>query len=74
MIDSYLADQFKMVVGVDIDRPAIMHAAVTRPKRNLSFALGDAMKLPFAYDCFDVLILRSAYWTFQTTSGCCTRR
>lgn len=61
IIDSYLADHFKTVVGVDIDRQAIMRAAEMRDKPNLRFALGDAMNLPFADKCFDVLICAQIY-------------
>lgn len=61
IIDSYLADHFKTVVGVDIDRQALMYASETRNKANLSFALGDAMNLPFADSCFDVLICAQIY-------------
>ena len=61
IIDSYLADHFGVVVGVDIDRQAVTFAKKHHKRRNLDFALADAMELPFPDSSFDVLICAQIY-------------
>lgn len=61
VIDNFLADHFKRVVGTDIDDDAIEHAQRTFRKPNLEFKIADALKLPFADGSFDVVICSHVY-------------
>jgi ubiquinone/menaquinone biosynthesis C-methylase UbiE len=61
IIDNYLANHFRTVVGIDIDEPAIRHAAGNFRKQNLSFQVADALHLPFADNSFDVVICSHVY-------------
>ena len=56
-----LARSFRTAVGIDIDRPALGHAARTFRRPNLLFAAADAMDLCFAADRFDVVICAQVY-------------
>lgn len=67
IIDNYLAHYFKKVVGIDIDRGAIAYAKknftakrVTL-RKNLLFKYGDAMKLSFKENSFDVVVCTHIY-------------
>lgn len=61
IIDDYLADHFRSVVGIDIDEPAIEHARKEFQKPNLTFQLGDALNLEFSDNAFDVVICSQVY-------------
>ncbi|MEM8561269.1 MAG: class I SAM-dependent methyltransferase [Pseudomonadota bacterium] len=61
IIDNTLASYFGQVHGIDIDEPAMNHAKATFKKDNLSFALGDAMKLSQANDSVDVVVCSHVY-------------
>lgn len=61
IIDSYLAERSSRVTGIDIDVPAIRHAALEFRKDNLDFCLGDALHLPFREQSFDVVICTQVY-------------
>jgi len=55
-IDRELAASFDSVIGMDIDAPAIAHAAQAAPAGNLRFLVGDALRIPFGDASFDVAI------------------
>jgi ubiquinone/menaquinone biosynthesis C-methylase UbiE len=61
IIDNYLAGHFGSVVGVDIDEPAITYARNTYHKANLEFRVGDALKLEFTDNAFDVIVCSQVY-------------
>ncbi len=61
IIDAYLAQSFKQVVGVDIDEYAISYAQQNFNEPNLRFDLGDAMNLPYDNETFDVVICSQVY-------------
>lgn len=61
IIDNYLADYFKQVVGIDIDQKALSHAQNTYHRNNLVFNLGDAMALQYEDSSFDVVICSHVY-------------
>jgi len=61
IIDNYLADYFKLVVSIDIDKLAIRHAEKNFKKGNLEFQLGDAVNLQFEDNSFDVVICSQVY-------------
>lgn len=44
------------VTGIDIGRDAIAHARQRYRRDNLGFECGDATRLPFDEDCFDVVV------------------
>lgn len=61
IVDEYLADYFKSLVGIDIDEPAIKRAKEHSQKSNLVFQLGDAMHLQFEDNTFDIVICSQVY-------------
>ena len=61
IMDSILADHFKLVAGIDIDDTAIAHAGDNYRKPNLSFQVADALDLPFAGESFDVAVCSQVY-------------
>ncbi|MCL7488658.1 MAG: class I SAM-dependent methyltransferase [Desulfobulbaceae bacterium] len=61
IIDHYLSSHFHQVIGIDIDENAISHAKREFKKENLIFEIGDAMKLRFADNTFDVVIFSQVY-------------
>lgn len=61
IMDNYLADHFKTVVGIDIDDTAIGYASKTYHKDNLRFQVTDALDLPFADDGFGVVVCSQVY-------------
>lgn len=61
IIDDYLSDHFASVIGIDIDETAIEYARKNYSKRNLKFAVGDAMNLQFEDNAFDVVISSHVY-------------
>lgn len=61
IIDNYLADYFRSVVGVDIDEPAIEYARGKFQKSNLKFHVGDALDLQYSDNSFDVVICSQIY-------------
>jgi len=61
IIDNYLADFFKTVSGIDIDKAAMIHAQDTFNKPNLSFSYGDAMHLEQPDSSLDVVVCSHVY-------------
>ena len=61
LIDRHLAASFASVVGMDIDAPAIRHAAGETPPGNLRFLVGDALRIPFGDASFDVVVCSQVY-------------
>lgn len=61
MVSHRLADRFKRVVGVDVDRGAVDFARQHFKKANLDFALADGMNLAFLDGIFDVVICNHIY-------------
>lgn len=61
IVDSFLADFFGRVIGIDIDRPAISFANKKNKKPNLAFTLGDGMNLAFKNNSFDIVICAQIY-------------
>jgi len=61
IIDLYLAEYFKYVIGVDIDEKAISYANENFLKENLEFQIGDAMELKFASESIDIVISSHVY-------------
>jgi len=61
IIDAYMAHSVADVVGIDIDRDAIEHATRNYPRANLRFLQGDAMRLAFADNAFDVVLCMHVY-------------
>ncbi len=61
IIDSYLADHFSQVVGIDIDQEAIDFARNSFNKNNLEFRVGDAMNLDFQDHEFDIVVCTHIY-------------
>lgn len=61
IIDQHLAKYFRKVIGIDIDTKAIAFAQKTSTANNLSFKIGDALKLEFANEYFDVVVCAHVY-------------
>jgi ubiquinone/menaquinone biosynthesis C-methylase UbiE len=61
IIDEYLSRYFGEVIGVDIDEKAIKFASENFHKDNLKFELGDAMKMNYKSNSFDVVICSQVY-------------
>jgi ubiquinone/menaquinone biosynthesis C-methylase UbiE len=61
IIDEYLSRYFGKVVGIDIDEKAIAYAKNNFKKDNLTFEAGDAMRLAYEQDSFDVVICSQVY-------------
>lgn len=61
IIDNLLSKKFKRVVGIDIDEKAIKFAQKNFKRRNLKFELGDAMKLNFTKNSFNIIICTQIY-------------
>lgn len=61
IIDSFLADQFSKVTGIDIDQEAIQFAQETFRKRNLDFRQGDVMALDLPENSYDAVICTHIY-------------
>lgn len=61
IIDNYLADHFRSVSGIDIDKAAMEHAQGTFRKANLHFSYGDAMRLAQADASIDVVVCSHVY-------------
>lgn len=61
VIDNYLAQHLKSVVGIDIDAPAIEHAQRSFTRDNLHFQVADALRLPYHDASFDVVICSHVY-------------
>ena len=60
-MDYFLADDLSEVYGIDIDHSAIELATREYKKKNLKFAMGDAMDLKFADESFDVIVCSHVY-------------
>lgn len=61
IIDNYLANHFKKVIGIDLDQTAIKFAKKYFKKGNLFFRTEDAMKLSFGKETFDIVICTHVY-------------
>ncbi len=61
IIDNYLADFFKKVIGIDIDENAVKFSQENFKKDNLEFKISDAMKMDFSDNSFDVVICAQTY-------------
>lgn len=61
IIDNELANHFKSVIGIDIDKDAIKFAQKNFGKQNLTFKVDDAMNLSFKNNSFDVIICAQVY-------------
>ena len=61
IISNELAESFKKVIGMDIDQGAIRFAKKKYKRKNLSFRVGDAMKIPFDNENFDVVTCSHVY-------------
>ena len=61
IIDTILAQKCKKVVGIDIDKKAILFAKKNCKQKNLVFTIGDTMKLAFPNNSFDVIICAQVY-------------
>jgi 2-polyprenyl-3-methyl-5-hydroxy-6-metoxy-1,4-benzoquinol methylase len=61
IIDSFLADHFLKVIGIDIDKEAIEFAQSSFIKNNLEFRTGDAMNLEFSDNEFDIVVCTHIY-------------
>lgn len=61
IIDNILANYFRRVIGVDIDKRAVWFAEKKFRKKNLEFRVEDVMSLSFANNSFDVVICAQVY-------------
>lgn len=61
IIDNIIAKKVKRVVGIDVDKQAVVFANSVFSKKNLQFQVGDAMKLKFKSGFFDVVICTHVY-------------
>lgn len=61
IIDAYLSRHFGLVVGIDIDEKAIAYAKRNFQSDNLTFEVGDGMRLDYAPNLFDVVICSQVY-------------
>jgi len=61
IIDNILADFLHSVTSIDIDINAIQTAQKKFPKKNISFKLGDGLKLDFKENFFDIVICSQVY-------------
>lgn len=61
IIDEYLSNYFKNVTSIDIDEPAINHAARQYNKENLNFEVGDAMDIHYPDNHFDTVVCSQVY-------------
>lgn len=61
IIASKLADKFKSVVGIDLDSQGIKFAQKNNNKKNLKFAVDDAINLKFKDNSFDIVICTHIY-------------
>jgi len=56
-----LSQEFREVVGIDIDSQAIEFAKKMYKRKNLIFEIGDAMHLDFSDSSFDVVVCSHVY-------------
>ena len=61
IIDNFLAQHFKEVIGIDIDKKAVKSAQKHFRRNNLKFKIGDAMKPEFKKNSFDVVVCLHIY-------------
>ena len=61
IIDSFISDYVKSLVGIDIDKGAISHAKQIFKKKNLLFKNDDALNLSFTNNSFDIVICTHVY-------------
>ena len=60
-IARYLADHCELVIGIDIDGPAIEFAQAHFKKKNLNFLKTDSMAIEFPANHFDIVICAQVY-------------
>lgn len=58
---NYFSGYFGMVVGIDVDEPAIQYARENFTKNNMEFNLVDAMDIRYPKNSFDVVICAHVY-------------
>ena len=61
IIDSHLAEHFLSVTSIDIDQQAITYAQANFSRKNLQFAVGDAMAIAYPDNYFDIVICSQVY-------------
>lgn len=61
IIDAYMAPFVGKLTGIDVDTEAIGFAKKNFQKNNLTFTLGDGLKLPLADASFDLVICHQVY-------------
>lgn len=61
IIDNYLSSHFSKVIGMDIDAPAVRYAKEHFKKDNLTFIVGDALRIPYGDNQFDVVVCSHVY-------------
>lgn len=61
IIDYILSGSFKKIIGIDIDEQAIDYASKKFKRKNLKFEIGDALKLRYKNDSFDLVICTHVY-------------
>lgn len=55
------ASRFKKVVGIDVDKSAVTYAKKKYKRKNLTFFTGDATKLKFPANTFDIIVCQELY-------------
>ncbi|MBI3397447.1 class I SAM-dependent methyltransferase [Candidatus Woesebacteria bacterium] len=61
IIDFYLSKHFNHITGIDIDHKAIFYANRQFKRKNLVFKTGDALRLVFPKNKFDIIICTHVY-------------
>jgi 2-polyprenyl-3-methyl-5-hydroxy-6-metoxy-1,4-benzoquinol methylase len=61
IITNYLAKNFRSVMGIDIDAPAVAFAKKKFKKKNLEFIKANSLQMDFAEKTFDVVICAHIY-------------
>lgn len=61
IITNYLGDFFGQVVGIDIDKNAILHSKKFIKRKNVHCYLMDAKKMRFVSSFFDVIVCNQVY-------------
>jgi 2-polyprenyl-3-methyl-5-hydroxy-6-metoxy-1,4-benzoquinol methylase len=61
VISSVLAENFHIIIGLDIDSPSVFWAQKNYVRTNSSFIIADGMQVPFSAGIFDVIICAQCY-------------
>lgn len=61
IITDGLANEFEMIVGLDLNRRAICYGHQLKDSRNLAFLVGNVQRLPLPDDVFDTVICAQVY-------------